>query len=142
MVAMKPSADLDDLAGNGVYVVDEPTCSDWMAAAAACHFHVAQLLFADQPDKAGVLDVFARELRFPDHFGHNWDALADCLGDLSWLPAPGYLLVLHNAPRELLADTLLEILEDTCQHARKNGRPMRVACIVAPTAGATSSEMA
>ncbi len=32
---------------------------------------------------------FAAGLRFPGWFGHNWDAFADCLRDLSWLPGAG-----------------------------------------------------
>jgi RNAse (barnase) inhibitor barstar len=32
--------------------------------------------------KAGLLRLLSEELRFPAYFGHNWDALADCLGDL------------------------------------------------------------
>jgi RNAse (barnase) inhibitor barstar len=32
--------------------------------------------------KAGLLRRLAAELRFPPWFGHNWDALEDCLGDL------------------------------------------------------------
>ena len=43
-------------------------------------------------DKAELLARIARTLRFPDWFGHNWDALADCLCDLSWLPADAYRL--------------------------------------------------
>ena len=38
-------------------------------------------------DKATLLARFAAALQFPDWFGHNWDALADCITDLSWLPA-------------------------------------------------------
>ncbi|WP_328388657.1 barstar family protein [Streptomyces sp. NBC_00400] len=45
-------------------------------------------------DKAAFMDRCARALRLPDWFGRNWDALADCLTDLSWCPADrGRLLV-------------------------------------------------
>ncbi|MGI5453111.1 barstar family protein [Streptomyces sp. CA-249302] len=32
-------------------------------------------------DKAGLMDRCARDLRLPDYFGRNWDALADVLSD-------------------------------------------------------------
>ncbi len=35
----------------------------------------------------------ARILAFPAWFGHNWDTLADCLSDLSWLRARGHVLI-------------------------------------------------
>jgi RNAse (barnase) inhibitor barstar len=44
----------------------------------------------------GAVDLFDRladELAFPAWFGRNFDALADCLGDLSWLPGVGHVLV-------------------------------------------------
>ncbi|QDU81619.1 Barstar (barnase inhibitor) [Polystyrenella longa] len=31
------------------------------------------------------LDHLAEVLEFPSYFGRNWDALSDCLTDLSWL---------------------------------------------------------
>ncbi len=34
-------------------------------------------------DKATLLVELARVFGFPDYFGHNWDALNDCLGDIA-----------------------------------------------------------
>jgi hypothetical protein len=40
-----------------------------------------------------LFDRCAAALAFPSWFGHNWDAFSDCLGDLSWLPGVGYVLL-------------------------------------------------
>jgi RNAse (barnase) inhibitor barstar len=42
------------------------------------------------------METLARGLALPDYFGANWDALADCLTDLEWVPAKGYVLVLRG----------------------------------------------
>jgi RNAse (barnase) inhibitor barstar len=44
-------------------------------------------------DKAEFYDAVAATLNFPDWFGHNLDALADCLRDLSWLGPGEHVLV-------------------------------------------------
>lgn len=36
-------------------------------------------------------------MHFPDYFGNNWDALDECLTDLGWLPANGYVLFVFGA---------------------------------------------
>ena len=68
-------------------------------------------------DKARALELIGEALQFPDWVGDNWDALADALNDLSWLPANGYLLLLEHASawRERAGDdfeVLLDILNE------------------------------
>ncbi|MET8980068.1 barstar family protein [Streptomyces sp. NPDC004539] len=75
----------------------------------------------------GLFTEWAAALRFPDHFGHNWDAFADCLRDTltnASLPtagpdAPRLTLVLREADGLLVDEpdttlaVLLSILDDT-----------------------------
>lgn len=46
--------------------------------------------------KTALLRWLAAALNFPITFGMNWDALNDCLADMSWRPAPGYAIVLKK----------------------------------------------
>lgn len=77
-------------------------------------------------DKATLLARFAAALHFPDWFGHNWDALSDCLTDLSWLPARHYRVelaqpqALRTAAPETL-DTALEILGEAVEFWANEG---------------------
>lgn len=40
---------------------------------------------------------FAAAFQFPYYYGENWDAFEECLNDLSWIPAKGYLVCVANA---------------------------------------------
>lgn len=44
-------------------------------------------------------DLFAAvatALQFPAYFGRNWDALDECLRDMTWLPSKGYVLIVRD----------------------------------------------
>lgn len=92
---------LHDSGKAGVYRLSLPLD---MLGAAARHedFHYVEIDCAEAYDKAGLLDALASALHFPDWFGGNWDALEDCLMDLAWIDAPGYVIVLKDC------DALLE----------------------------------
>ncbi|GAA1854249.1 barstar family protein [Myceligenerans crystallogenes] len=50
-----------------------------------------------------VLEALNDQFRFPAYFGWNWDAVHDCLGDLSWIPADRYVVAIENSGRLDLA---------------------------------------
>lgn len=59
-------------------------------------------------DKHRLLAALGHALDFPDYYGENWDALEECLGDLSWRTGP-VSMVIHHAgaiPAELLEHLL------------------------------------
>jgi hypothetical protein len=72
---------------------------------ASGRFVVARLDATRMPDADHAFYEFSDALLFPGYFGWYWDALSDCLRDLNWLPAEGYLIVLENAPRLLSSST-------------------------------------
>ena len=81
--------------------------------------------------KTCLLAVCSRELDFPETFGANWDALADCLQDFSWRRAPGYVInVTHAADfaRAVPQDftLLLEILDYAAKYWKKRGKAFLV----------------
>jgi RNAse (barnase) inhibitor barstar len=100
-------------------------------AAAANGFVLWRVDLADVRDKGGLLTALAGAIDFPDWFGRNWDALQDCLGDLSWRPAPGYVVVLEHcdgfserAPQEF--KTALEVFNTAADSWREQDIPFWV----------------
>lgn len=81
--------------------------------------------------KGEFLAAVAQAVKAPEWFGHNWDALADALGDLSWRPSSGYVLLLRDggemlglSPEDHAAAT--EILSGTVNFWKSQGKPFWV----------------
>jgi hypothetical protein len=82
-------------------------------------------------DKAGFLAATAAALDFPTYFGHNWDAFEEMVNDLSWAPAPGYVLLYDEAGEFACADperwaVALDILTETARQWAAAGKPFYV----------------
>jgi hypothetical protein len=107
---------------NGLYAVPADVAPLRRAARdAGLAWHVVDLQRAR--GKRALFTAFAREFAFPPAFGGNWDALADCLQDLSWRTEPGRIVLIRGASVFAAASpgdymTLCEILEDTTQFWR------------------------
>ena len=119
---------LADASQAGAYFVDAQDAQALAEAAAGLAFAVARIELEGCRDKIDVLTAIARALRFPKWFGANFDALADSLGDLSWLPAHGYLLLIEHADvwREADDDNfamLLDVLNEAAASWGDQGKP-------------------
>jgi len=82
-------------------------------------------------DKQTFLDEAARAMRFPSYFGRNWDAFEECITDLAWAEAPGYVLIYDHAA--VLAaqhpeawNVAYAIMADAVQTWQKQARPFYV----------------
>ncbi|MGW3630254.1 barstar family protein [Streptomyces sp. NPDC005122] len=103
--------------------------ADVLAAAGWAH---VRLDLTGVTGKSAFMDRCARALDLPDWFGRNWDALADCLGDLSWAPpARGRLLVVTGwrdfaraAPRDW--GIAQEVFADATDQGRGTAGSLRV----------------
>ena len=64
-------------------------------------------------DKTSFLTQIANLLKFPDYFGHNWDALDECLGDIVSIwegKNPKYIEPISDADGALPPDLKVTVL--------------------------------
>lgn len=112
---------LHDLNNAGVYAISEGDESPLAAAMRDAGLRVSRIDLDGVADKRTLLARIAAQLDFPAGFGGNWDALADNLRDLQWLPSDaGHALFLDRvdtlrAQATAEFDTLLGILDDASQ---------------------------
>lgn len=99
-----------------------------------CQQHDFQLIYLDGTtitNKSEFLRTCAQAMEFPSYFGLNWDAFEDCLTDLDWLPAKGYV-VLYDQPEHFAQGepsewtTALEIFQTAIEYWQDANIPMYV----------------
>jgi hypothetical protein len=110
---------LQDAARSGVYRARRREAID--DAVRGSRLHTATISL--KGGKEAMLDCIARALDFPDWFGRNWDALEDCLSDLSWRQADGTVLVFTGFTRNDDLGILLDVLASSAESWAERGKP-------------------
>ena len=80
--------------------------------------------------KEQLLNALATALRLPTSFGHNWDALEECLNDLEG-DGEGYVIYYDHIDGLLVAhpdqfETLVEILRDAVESWKEDDEALVV----------------
>jgi RNAse (barnase) inhibitor barstar len=113
----------------GVYHM--PLDGEEALVAAAEHngYFVFRVDLTKAENKTALLEAVGRAMRFPEWFSHNWDALMDCLADLGWAPAEGYVVILEHCDGihgRAEADFVqaLQVFENAANEWREQGIPL------------------
>lgn len=78
---------------------------------------------AKMTDKASALEHIAKKLNFPDYFGKNFDALNDCLTDISEETEISFDdISLFKSNLGISADMILKVLN----HAAKQNGALKI----------------
>jgi RNAse (barnase) inhibitor barstar len=99
--------------------------------AAHAHLRYLDVDLAKVRDRATLFHELDGSLDLPEHFGHNFDALADVLEDRDWLGKRGAVIVLrHAAPyrkdHPVEWKTLEELFAEACEYWRERQVPFWV----------------
>lgn len=109
---------LRDASRSGVYRA--PRGDEVVEAAAEARLRLESIRYAE---KSALLRNIAGALGFPDWFGHNWDALEDCLADLSWSDASGHVLLFEGARPSDDLGVLIDVLRSSAEYWAGRGKP-------------------
>ena len=101
------------------------------SAAAAAKLRFCAIDLQSIGGKGELMAALGKGLKLPEHFGNNWDALADCLEDSDWLGKYGIAIVLRHAKAYGKAhhadwETLSEILSEAVDYWRELHKPFWV----------------
>ncbi len=95
--------------------------------------------------KRKLLAQYAGQLSLPDYFGWNWDALDECLRDLSWLEANRPVIIAHAGlpfhGHRHTRQTYLELLQGAVQFWVSGPQPHRLRVIFPSRAESTIHRM-
>jgi Barstar (barnase inhibitor) len=114
---------LSDAGKSGVYRTAH--ANEILDAVQGSALQVARIGLAGASGRQALMERMARSLAFPPWFGGNWDALEDCLTDLSWSKASGHVLLIEGA-EELAGDergVFIEILASAAAWWAERKRP-------------------
>lgn len=122
--------DLHDLEISGLH--EWPGDGHTLAAAAGAaklRYFAADLKSVNS--KAELLAAVAKGLKLPDHFGNNWDALADSVEDGEWLGKSGCVIgIAHSAAYRKAHSvdwtTFEDILAEAADYWRERHKPFWV----------------
>lgn len=78
--------------------------------------------------KREFLARLAKALHCPPDFGMNWDALSDCLRDLSWLNDNGWVVIFLSGQAFAAKDhddftTAIDVLQTVAEYWRSHAKP-------------------
>ena len=119
--------DLHDLELSGVHAWTGDAHPLTAAASAAKFKHFsADLKGVDS--KATLLAAVAKGLKLAEHFGNNWDALADSLEDADWIGKNGCIIAIaHSGPYRKAHGvdwtTFEDILAEASDYWRERHKP-------------------
>lgn len=120
---------LDDETGGVFFLPRHAAPREVLAAAKRAKFAFFHIEGRNIARKEQLLNHVATALHFPSHFGDNWDALEDCLADMDWVDAPGYVIYYDHIDGLLAAhpdqfETFVEICRDAVGSWKADGTPM------------------
>lgn len=130
MTAMAPALPLSTQPD--VYVFDDNHAPQELARIADERGFTLFYLDGDlTPNEDAFLRNVAVAMSFPDYYGENWNALDECIQDLSWVPAAGYVLLYDDFERFARTDPAawmiaLDVFRTAVESWLDEGIPMYV----------------
>jgi RNAse (barnase) inhibitor barstar len=116
---------------SGVYASTPGAEADIKRATKACGLDYLKVDLKGVTGKEGFLKRAAKELDFPPYFGMNWDAFSDCLTDMAWRPAAGYVILIKSH-QSFMANDLEDaqlagrIFDSSVQHWKQKKVPFYI----------------